>query len=78
MVGSRGDVDRFAVDHVATPVDQFDELRSLTNTLEEFNSMVWKAKKELGISLKSPISGIDMPEKLAPFTSTLTQMHNLE
>ena len=59
-------------------VDQFDELRSLTNTLEEFNSMVWKAKKELGISLKSPISGIDMPEKLAPFTSTLTQMHNLE
>ena len=59
-------------------VDKFDELRSLTNTLEEFNSMVWKAKKELGISLKSPISGIDMPEKLAPFTSTLTQMHNLE
>ena len=59
-------------------IDQFDELRSLTNTLEEFNSMVWKAKKELGISLKSPISGIDMPEKLAPFTSTLTQMHNLE
>jgi len=40
--------------------------------------MVWKAKKDLGISLKSPISGIDMPEKLAPFASALTQMHNLE
>lgn len=59
-------------------VDQFDELRSLTNTLEEYNSMVWKAKKDLGISLKSPISGIDIPEKLAPFASALTQMHNLE
>ena len=59
-------------------VERFDEFRSLTNTLEKFNSMVWKAKKELGISLKSPISGIDMPENLAPFASALTQMHNLE
>ncbi|HIG34425.1 MAG TPA: valine--tRNA ligase [Candidatus Poseidoniales archaeon] len=59
-------------------VDRFDELRSLTSTLEKYNSMVWKAKKDLGISLKSPISGIDMPEKLTPFASALTQMHNLE
>ena len=59
-------------------VERFDEFRSLTNTLEKFNSMVWKAKKDLGISLKSPISGIDMPENLAPFASALTQMHNLE
>ena len=59
-------------------VERFDEFRSLTNTLEKFNSMVWKAKKDFGISLKSPISGIDMPENLAPFASALTQMHNLE
>jgi hypothetical protein len=50
----------------------------LTDELEAFNSIVWKAKKDSGVSLRSPISGIVVPEKLAIFSRTLEQMHNLE
>ena len=58
--------------------EAFDDLRSLTDELEAFNSIVWKAKKDSGVSLRSPISGIVVPEKLAIFSRTLEQMHNLE
>ena len=56
----------------------FDELRAKTEYLEEFNSMVWKAKKDRGLSLKSPISDIQIPESLILFSEALMQMHNLE
>ena len=58
--------------------EDFDDLRSLTDELEAFNSIVWKAKKDSGVSLRSPISGIVVPEKLSIFSRTLEQMHNLE
>jgi valyl-tRNA synthetase len=58
--------------------ERFDDLRTLTVDLEKFNSIVWKAKKDSGLSLKSPISGIDVPENLLVFSKTLQQMHNLE
>ena len=58
--------------------EAFDDLRSLTDELEAFNSIVWKAKKDSGVSLRSPISGIVVPENLAIFSRTLEQMHNLE
>ena len=58
--------------------EAFDDLRSLTDELEAFNSIVWKAKKDSGVSLRSPISGIVVPEKLSIFSRTLQQMHNLE
>ena len=75
---SSTDVREFPRIPPACGADQFNELRSLTDHLESFNSMVWKSKKDLGISLKSPISGIVLPEILSPFAITLTQMHNLE
>ena len=56
----------------------FDELRAKTEYLEEFNSMVWKEKKDRGLSLKSPISDIQIPESLILFSEALMQMHNLE
>ena len=58
--------------------ESLDDYRSLTDELESFNSRVWKAKKDSGISLRSPISGIVIPEKLSIFSNTLEQMHNLE
>ena len=58
--------------------ERLDDFRSLTDELESFNSRVWKAKKDSGISLRSPISGIVIPEKLSIFSNTLEQMHNLE
>ena len=57
--------------------DQFDAMRGRTDSLVSFNSMVWKQKKDSGISLKSPIAGIDVPDELELFGGTLRSMHNL-
>ena len=57
---------------------RFDHLRTLTRDLEMFNSIVWKAKKDSGLSLRSPISGIEVPDNLSIFSGTLKQMHSLE
>ncbi len=54
------------------------ELCSLTPRVIEFNSMVWKSKKDSGLSLKEPIAGIIIPDELVEFTGVLTAMHTLE
>ncbi|MEC7253540.1 MAG: class I tRNA ligase family protein [Candidatus Thermoplasmatota archaeon] len=54
-----------------------EELNAKTSFIEAFNSEVWKTKSEQGISLKSEIEGIEIPETLEAFRSTLTRMHNL-
>ena len=43
----------------------------------EFNSAVWKAKKDKSISLKEKISGIVLPAELADFSADLKACHNL-
>jgi valyl-tRNA synthetase len=59
-----------------TPDDEL--LRELTNAIEEFNGSTWRQKKDSGLSLNAPISGIAIPDELSEFTSILTQMHKLE
>jgi len=59
-----------------TPEDK--SLRELTNSIEEFNGATWRTKKEAGLSLNTPISGIIIPEELSEFENILTQMHKLE
>ena len=46
----------------------FEELRDKTESLEEFNSMVWRAKKDSGLSLRSAISDVKIPESLNLFS----------
>ncbi len=53
-------------------------LRALTNAIEEFNGATWRTKKEAGLPLNAPISGISIPEELSEFKEILTQMHKLE
>ena len=72
------DVDSFPELPHAFNREKFEQLLSLTDELESFNSMVWKAKKESGVSLKSSIAGIEIPESLSIFSNTLVQMHSLE
>lgn len=57
--------------------DEFDSMRELTDSLVSFNSMVWKKKKDSGMSLKSPIEGVTIPDELAPFSESLARMHNI-
>ena len=53
-------------------------LRALTPIISEFNSAVWKSKKDIGLSLKSPISGIVVPSELSELRDSLVRMHSIE
>ncbi len=75
------DVDRFpseAYSAVASGTEEGKRLCNLSNKIQEFNGAVWGAKKESGTSLNQPIEGIEIPQELAEFSHTLTQMHKLE
>lgn len=45
--------------------------------IRDFNSNVWKTKREKGISLKEPIEKIAIPAELKPFANDLKAAHNL-
>jgi|TARA_B110000196_G_scaffold56079_1_gene46437 valyl-tRNA synthetase len=70
----------------AVDVDAFPELPisetvkwlKMTDSLVDFNSVVWKAKKDAGISLAAPISGHNVPDELKNIESALVSMHKLE
>ena len=49
----------------------------LIEKLTDFNSKVWKEKKEKGISLRNPIKGIKIPKELIPFEKDLKVCHNI-
>ncbi len=49
----------------------------VTKTLMEFNSLVWKIKKDSGKSLKEALSSATIPSILEPFSSDLKAMHNI-
>ena len=44
----------------------------------EFNGMVWKEKKDSGISLRDSIDGIEVPKELEAFESDLNVCHGLK
>jgi hypothetical protein len=50
----------------------------MTDSLIEFNSQVWKAKKDAGISLAVPITGHKVPDSLKSIEQALVSMHKLE
>jgi valyl-tRNA synthetase len=50
---------------------------SLVERIMGFNSMVWKTKKDQGLSLRSEISGIEIPGELKDFGKDLKACHNL-
>jgi valyl-tRNA synthetase len=58
--------------------DDIDALRALTPAISEFNSMIWKLKKDSGLSLKSPISGVEIPPELSMMKQSLVRMHSIE
>ncbi|UCD92088.1 MAG: class I tRNA ligase family protein, partial [Methanobacteriota archaeon] len=53
-------------------------LSDASDELQQFNSDIWKTKKDQGMSLKSELEGIEIPEGLKPFESDLVMMHNLK
>jgi len=74
------DVDEFPSNPFSDNYDQSrsEFLKSKTFDLQTFNGEVWSTKKENGISLNQPISGMEIPDNLREFTGILTSMHSLE
>jgi valyl-tRNA synthetase len=50
---------------------------SLVSKIMDFNSFVWKSKKEKGISLKEKIEGIEIPTELKDFEKDLRAAHGV-
>ena len=57
--------------------DKPDLLRSLTEQITTFNSTIWKMKKDQGLSLKSSVNDVAIPEQLSQFADTLVKMHSI-
>jgi len=73
--------DRSAVDvdvFPERPITKTSDFTKMTDTLIDFNSQVWKAKKDAGVSLAAPISGHKVPEELKIIEQALVSMHKLE
>ncbi len=58
--------------------DESETLRAMTTVITEFNSVVWSRKKDFGLSLKAPISGVEIPPDLSIIEHTLVKMHTIE
>ena len=50
---------------------------ALAEKLMNFNSHIWKIKKEKGISLRDKIEGIKIPKELKNFEKDLRAAHSL-
>jgi len=50
----------------------------LLEKIAEFNSDVWKQKKDKSLTLRDPINGIEIPKDLKDFESDLIACHNLK
>ena len=54
------------------------QLQEQIEEIIQFNSEVWKKKKEQNKSLKEPITYIKIPSSLKAFESDLRACHNLQ
>lgn len=60
-----------------TTVEGIPDLTEFTDRIKEFNSRVWKIKKEKGLKFSDPIN-IEIPEELRPFEEDLRKTHNIQ
>ena len=60
------------------PKNKETDEKDITEEIVQFNSFIWKIKKENGLSLKEPINTVYAPKSLVGFYSDLEIMHNIE
>jgi valyl-tRNA synthetase len=70
-------IDKYPDSNILIPKELVN-IVSISSKLIDFNSYIWKLKKEKGISLKSPISGVKIPKEIELLSDALINMHNLE
>jgi valyl-tRNA synthetase len=76
VIAKEKGIDLHSLEFPKTSKIKFNE--SVLNKLIEFNRTVWKSKQEKGISLREPISGIDIPKELKDFEKDIKICHNLQ
>jgi valyl-tRNA synthetase len=76
-VGNALEIDLLKSEWPETKKTDFEEDAQIVEKIIEFNSFVWKSKKEKGISLKEPIPGIEIPEQLKNFEKDLRSCHKI-
>jgi valyl-tRNA synthetase len=52
--------------------------RISSEEIKGLNSMIWKAKKDSGLSLRAPVRHLTVPAKLKPIEKDLVKTHNIE
>ena len=60
------------------PKNKETDEKDITEDIIQFNSFIWKTKKENGLSLKEPIQTVYAPKVLSEYYSDLKVMHNVE
>jgi valyl-tRNA synthetase len=58
------------------PLERF-KIPFTTDELENLNSLVWKTKKENGVSLRDEVKELTLPEKFMGIEKDLKHMHNV-
>ncbi|MFH1294470.1 MAG: valine--tRNA ligase [Candidatus Aenigmatarchaeota archaeon] len=63
--------------------ESFPEAEKITSKLasadiRELNGLIWKAKKDRGLSLRSSVKELVIPEKFRPLQQDLVKTHNVE
>ncbi len=58
------------------PTNEFDQ--KVTTVLIEFNSSIWKVKKDHQKSLREPVQKVTIPTILQPFLKDLVHMHGIQ
>ncbi len=71
-------IQKYPILKLSSSDSDYTKVAPITNSLTEFNSLVWKTKKENNLSLKSALSNIEIPPDLLILEGPLTKMHNLE
>jgi valyl-tRNA synthetase len=54
------------------------ELLKFTEKISDFNSKIWKFKKEKGLALNSELAKVTAPAELEPFKDDLVAMHKIK
>ncbi|MBT3642212.1 MAG: class I tRNA ligase family protein [Euryarchaeota archaeon] len=71
-------IQKYPILNLSSNDSDYAKVGQITNLLTEFNSLIWKTKKENNLSLKSALSDVDIPSELMILEGPLTRMHNLE
>ncbi len=77
LIAESKDIDLLRSQWPKVKKTEFESDSKMVETIMAFNSLVWKKKKEEGVSLKDKIEGIKIPKNLSAFEKDLKACHKI-